>query len=697
MQRNCGVIAYDKLVGELNGRSNTISLDTLAKLAQDNDFILYPMEVPMDDIEKLTFPIIVYTEHHFEKWDTMKADPVVLSRDAVYCLGHVPIAKYVMDADDARKIKGSGGMFGGLGGGMSSGASWGLPAGFLSGSQVGGMAAPMNAPQMAAPSWGFGGAAPVTAMTGSMFPYQNMLQPDKMDFLKPQATAGPSFAGPAGAGKNMTLGASGDGLVGGNRQMDFAAGTPGKMGYPTGPAGTEAQKMAWGNKAWQNTLGTMGIGETKPGQFMPSTPKNLNTTPFTGKGGIGALKSVMDESAHGGAGTTKNWFKDFAASGAVPESMSKAYEVGINVPGGYQTPFGIGGKHEAILKQLQDALPGLKDAAAPQQVVIEKAVNDILTPTQEAQAVEILKDPAQPQAVKEETWGIIQQNEQAKATIQQAGGNPEQIAQQKDQGEWGIIPGAQEHAQQQYMNQLSSPAAGAGQPSVKVDAGPKPDGADNKVWGEAQKWMEQQAGSLLGQAAAAVVQMLSKGMMPSTPEFMNLPEIQAWKESIGSMKTKLGALSEAELMDILQAPPGSVIPSENEYYGTAVARLDDAKKQRLEALARQYQKFGRLNSSEHMKEATLLEKEYDDRKQELMAGLAHEKLQLEMDYKKAALAAALKIEEQAAAELMGYTQLSVTEAAMKYGAEEAQIQQIRDLLAQGAAQASMPTTIGAGQ
>ena len=42
MLRNCGVIAFDKMVGVLNGRTNNISLDTMTKMAQDNKFLLYP-------------------------------------------------------------------------------------------------------------------------------------------------------------------------------------------------------------------------------------------------------------------------------------------------------------------------------------------------------------------------------------------------------------------------------------------------------------------------------------------------------------------------------------------------------------------------------------------------------------------------------------------------------------------------------
>lgn len=107
MQRNCGVLAYDKLVGELNGRANNISMNTLAKLAQDNEFILYPMKIPIDRLEDVSFPAIVYTERHFELWDKIQSNPIVFSRDYAYVLGHVPIYELVMGEQEAKKIRGS--------------------------------------------------------------------------------------------------------------------------------------------------------------------------------------------------------------------------------------------------------------------------------------------------------------------------------------------------------------------------------------------------------------------------------------------------------------------------------------------------------------------------------------------------------------------------------------------------------------
>lgn len=109
MQRNCGVLAYDKLVGELNGRANEISMDTLAKLAQDNGFILYPLRVPVESMVDIPLPCVVYTQHHFQFMeDLAELPPVCMSRKFAYILSHELVnPDWVLDARSAKGIKGA--------------------------------------------------------------------------------------------------------------------------------------------------------------------------------------------------------------------------------------------------------------------------------------------------------------------------------------------------------------------------------------------------------------------------------------------------------------------------------------------------------------------------------------------------------------------------------------------------------------
>ena len=137
MQRNCGILAYDKLVGELNGRANTISMNTLKELALDNGFLLFPMKVPLSDVDKIVFPCIVYTKHHFEMWNEFKPHPYVLERGFIYVLSHEPVTDCVMTVEEARDIRGADmGMGGAAGGGHAPAYSGGMAINPPSGSQV---------------------------------------------------------------------------------------------------------------------------------------------------------------------------------------------------------------------------------------------------------------------------------------------------------------------------------------------------------------------------------------------------------------------------------------------------------------------------------------------------------------------------------------------------------------------------------
>ena len=108
MRNNCGILAFDKAVGMLNGKTSRVSMDTLAKMAQDNGFLLYPMKVPVEAISRLAFPYIVGMNNHFEAWSSENVLEVGdFPEDSVYVLSAELFPEFVITEDEAKTVKGS--------------------------------------------------------------------------------------------------------------------------------------------------------------------------------------------------------------------------------------------------------------------------------------------------------------------------------------------------------------------------------------------------------------------------------------------------------------------------------------------------------------------------------------------------------------------------------------------------------------
>ena len=113
MQNNCGIVAFDKIAGMLHGRANVISLASLARIAQDNDFLLYPLEVKRSDILDLTYPYVLHldADFHFETIRTPQDLAAFIIPEKVYVLASDVNVGEVLDEDVARKVRGSGKKF----------------------------------------------------------------------------------------------------------------------------------------------------------------------------------------------------------------------------------------------------------------------------------------------------------------------------------------------------------------------------------------------------------------------------------------------------------------------------------------------------------------------------------------------------------------------------------------------------------
>jgi len=108
MKQNCGVLAYDALIGALSNREHVISMNTLCNMAKDNDVELYAQKIPIELVDDINFPVIMYTENHFEKWDKIEYNDVVYGREYMYILSQeLTDEKYKLSDDEARLIKGA--------------------------------------------------------------------------------------------------------------------------------------------------------------------------------------------------------------------------------------------------------------------------------------------------------------------------------------------------------------------------------------------------------------------------------------------------------------------------------------------------------------------------------------------------------------------------------------------------------------
>jgi len=170
-----------------------------------------------------------------------------------------------------------------------------------------------------------------------------------------------------------------------------------------------------------------------------------------------------------------------------------------------------------------------------------------------------------------------------------------------------------------------------------------------------------------------------EGELFSNQNFLNTPEVQAYANSIGQAKTQLGQMGRDELKRVLESPIGSIVPDDNAYMQAMMRRTEEAAKQRKETITSNYNSIGRANSSEHVAELNKIDLQTEQAKQDLAAVIANEKIKLEMDYRLTALSGALGVDQQAAAELAGLTNLSVQEAALKYGLQEQEVAELRKM------------------
>jgi hypothetical protein len=528
MQRNCGVLAYDKLVGELNGRANEISMNTLAKLAQDNGFILYPLRVPIESMTDVPLPCVVYTQHHFEFMsDLAELAPVCMSRKFIYILSHELVnPDWVLDEHTAKTIKGA---------------------------DIGQMLTPPK------------GKSPWEAMTsGSTGGWAGFAGPSTP--TNPQDPKGWGWVGPA-----LTTAAGA--IPGFGPLISAGMGAAGSMGGGTGFQGSD---KGWGNlgSTAMGALGGWGAGGL-------------------GKGLASGIGAMMSPTATLGSGNGAMSFLNAAGTG--PAKGLSAFGQGFG--------------------------QGVKNYVSP----ITNAFGNLMG--------------------LQNTGAIGQMNTYANplATLGAAGS----------------------------ANNILSPGGGAAGAGTAGGGGGGL-GLDLSLGGMLD--LGKQLFSL-GQGSGNQFEM-ELAMMP---EFQRPPELDQYAAQIGQAKTELGQMGRDELARVLQTPIGQIVPDDNAYMDAMMRRVDEAATARKQAVTSNYNSIGRANSSEHMQELGKIDKELAVAKQDMAAVIANEKIKMEMDYRLSALSGALGIDQQAAAELAGLTNLSVQEAALKFGLQAAQVMQLRQM------------------
>ena len=101
--------AFDKANGHL-GRTKLISADTLAKMAQDNGFILYPLSLPASALDPFKDEKVIY--HYSRHFEAMRGSEIPRNKKGNYLIltPNLPdgYEKYVVEEDEAKKIRGAG-------------------------------------------------------------------------------------------------------------------------------------------------------------------------------------------------------------------------------------------------------------------------------------------------------------------------------------------------------------------------------------------------------------------------------------------------------------------------------------------------------------------------------------------------------------------------------------------------------------
>lgn len=193
----------------------------------------------------------------------------------------------------------------------------------------------------------------------------------------------------------------------------------------------------------------------------------------------------------------------------------------------------------------------------------------------------------------------------------------------------------------------------------------------------ANNWMNNLSPQMLGGLG-----MLASSAIPQTPKYAGDPMIGELTSRLlgGKGISEVGALSRTKLMDMMNADPYTV---PDEYYNAATRRIDDAYAQAERDMVSRYKHYGAEDSTDFNSQIKKLRQDQAREKAALGAELEYANYQNTMNRTYEAIKTGIGVDDSIMQELIGLTGISAQEAALKYGAEVADVESLRNMLGTG--------------
>ena len=175
---------------------------------------------------------------------------------------------------------------------------------------------------------------------------------------------------------------------------------------------------------------------------------------------------------------------------------------------------------------------------------------------------------------------------------------------------------------------------------------------------------------------------LTSALIPSA-EYESPSSLEALRSNIQSGKsaTMLGEAARTDLLNTIQTSYDELYPvSKDAYYEAVLRKTDEAYENALEELDKSYNLAGVYGSGEHLAARDKLQEDLANTKTDLYATTEEANKNLAINAKYQAVQQALQVDQATMDDLVGVTGLDVTAAAIKYGAEAADVQAIREAL-----------------
>jgi len=177
--------------------------------------------------------------------------------------------------------------------------------------------------------------------------------------------------------------------------------------------------------------------------------------------------------------------------------------------------------------------------------------------------------------------------------------------------------------------------------------------------------------------------LVGASMLPKTPTFQMPSSIEDIRRKLlsGQGLTPLGQQAQAELQTILKTPASELYPTANdEYYNAALRRTRENYTEAQKQLDAAYNLAGVYGTGEHLAAKAKLQEELARTESALASETEQRRFELARTEKYNAIQQALGVDAATMDDLVGLTGLDVQTAAMIYGANVQDVQQIRQAL-----------------